>query len=407
MPTTQNCPQCGRLSATTAPRCIYCGTILAKHPDEESPTPSANELARKAEAAKTLLAGLSPEARAMMPGDVLAKLEADARLETADPSSDPSPAVVAVEPNPTGPITEVLPTESRPEASPATVPVAPLPDAANERIPLVLEGLRRGGGPFGPRGIPVRLILLPDPRYARRSAELRDLLHQELGLDLYTSNQVLQKPIPSYLGPATNRTQGELRIAPLKEAGLRIVVLERDKWLEGAEPDYVVGARAETEGFVTFDRADGSTLEMRRGSVRWAALAPIRPGAAGPGTLPSPLSEDDVPGLDQHQGSYLLLDLLRKGVRRPIRMRSDQFDFTCLGPDRQLSANLNFRRMLSWLTPQPDNPEQVIPLDEAFRRVPHLPGAPIQGPGPKPAIVDRREVEFTEYVLMLDARHHF
>lgn len=277
-------------------------------------------------------------------------------------------------------------------------------EAQPENTQPLLQALSRGGGPFGPRDAPVRLILIPDSRYSRDIDRLKEAIHQSLSLDVYTAAQALQKETPTYLGSARDRAIAEHLVQRLRDLGLRVLILERSRWLEGAEPEAVVKARSD-DRHITFVREDGSSFEVERASLRWAALGEIQPD----GTPPLGAAEaagDDARSLQERLGTYQLLDLLRRRDRRPIRLRSDRFDFSCLGDQRALSANMNLRTMLSWLSRDPSNPELLIPVDEAFRRVPHLPGPPIEVPGSSREPIQRREVEFTEYVLLLDARHH-
>ena len=96
-------------------------------------------------------------------------------------------------------------------------------------------------------------------------------------------------------------------------------------------------------------------------------------------------SERTESRLGKTKGGYQLLDLMRRGTRRPIRIRSDQFDFSFLGAERNLSANLNLRSMLRHLTRDPSNDDLVVPLEESFRRVPTSrvgPSEPPEGSAP-------------------------
>jgi len=291
-----------------------------------------------------------------------------------------------------------------PDGTPPTAPQSPRFATANDALRY---GLSRGGGPFGPREAAVRFVLLPDSRYARQLEPMRQAIHETLSIDLYTATQALQKEIPSYLGSAPDSTLGELLVRPLWELGMRVLMLERELWLEGADVERVVRLHVDDPRHLIFEKEDGGRLAIARGSVRWAALGAVRPDDSAPAVGDSALSDGAAGQLGLQKGSYQLLDLLRRGNRRPIRIRSDQFDFSFLGDELNLSADLNLRRLLSFLTHDPSNRELVIPLDENFRKVPHLPGSPIAGPGGEGAVMNRRELEFTEYVLLLDARHHF
>lgn len=183
-----------------------------------------------------------------------------------------------------------------------------------------------------------------------------------------------------------------------------VAIVSRDSWLQDSLPVPVVGVSCE-EGsrHCTFVVSDGSTLPVDRASLAWAALARIEPRRA---LSVSDAGEDgaassSAPPLSRDSGSYQLLDILLSEHRGAVRLRADRFDFSCLGEARSISAEMNLRAMLSWLSP---DPQHRIPLDECFRRVPavavdrsrdSLDGASGSG-------LAAREVEFTEYVLILN-----
>ena len=444
---TRPCPQCGRPCPRAARRCLYCGreiTPLAGAVEEssgpDSPPPSPKEQVTaevRRERARSLLDGLGPEARALMPADVLAKLEREAQdpavtvqtsaaPELSEPSGRPerpqrpqrpelrpltSEHIAPLEPG--GALSGLEPAKpsvAGPASQGAAVLGASVPgvDLGSGGVDEALAyGLSRGGGPFGPRDAPVRLILLPDSRYHSRLADLRDGIHQALGIDKYTVVQALQKEIPSYLASTDDRDTAEALVGPLRRLGARVLLLERQRWLEDARPERVARLTTDDPHHILFERLDGTSFEVTRGAIRWAAVGDIHPDGHRPSVQKRGRSERTERRLGKTEGGYQLLDLMRRGTRRPIRIRSDQFDFSFLGAERELSANLNLRSMLRHLTRDPSNEDLVIPLEESFRRVPHLPGGPIGAPGGLSTPINRRELEFTEYVLLLDARHHF
>jgi len=253
----------------------------------------------------------------------------------------------------------------------------------------------------------LRFILLPDSRYSAQLEPMRQAIHEFLDIDLYTASQALQKEIPSFLGSTENLDVAKFVADPLRALGIRLLMIERATWLEGTQPDRVVGLDLSDPQTVTFRRADGGSLQIVRGSIRWAALGEVRPEGRMPSIGDAKGAADEARTLEVHEGTYQLLDLFRRDNRRPIRIRSDQFDFSALKDQQGFSANLNLRKLLGQLTRNPANPEVLIPLDENFRRVPHLPGSGLGAAGGQPGAINRRELEFTEYVLLLDARHHF
>ncbi|MEE2829119.1 MAG: hypothetical protein VX498_08020 [Myxococcota bacterium] len=400
---------------------MYCSAELPKTAESQETPLSEEELAQKARVARSLLSGLNSEARSLMPAEALQQLEEAAQggaggspAVSGSPNFQP-PAPVAeaelIEPSPDESIPELktldlvplLEEESVETVSPQQAVEAEVSIAAS-RVDSLMNALSRGGGPFGRRDAPVRLILLPHSSHRRRADELREVLHEATGLDLYTVGHALQKETPTLLGTAETLAEAEAIAAPLWAEKLKVLVLPKEVWLQGTAPENVVSAYSEDPQVVVFVRPDGSSLRVGRGTVRWAALGEIEPNGMTSGTAGE---RGAAAGIDMTRGSYLIMDLLRRGHRPPVRIRSDEFDFSCLGEIQALSANINLRRLLSWLTRDPDNPELLIPLDESFKRVPHLPGAggDIEVvPGERPLV--RREVEFTEYVLLLDARHH-
>jgi hypothetical protein len=418
MATTRSCPACGRPNGLRARHCLYCAAEL---PSLEADTPANTESLSEEEQAKRageLLAGLSPAARALMPPDVLEKLESASNSsisQSPNPTSETrSPLIEELNTGDLEPLQgihtldDILPTD---EVSPADadsqappIPASPTFENPDEALRY---GLCRGGGPFGPREASIRFILLPDSRYIRQLDAMKQAIHETLGIDLYTATQALQKEIPSYLGSASDTAVAELLAKPLWSLGVRLLMLQRERWLEGTEVERVVRLHIDDPRHLSFEREDGSHLQIARGSIRWAALGEIRPDDIPPSIREKRSSEGAGPQLSTASGSYQLLDLLRRGDRRPIRIRSDRFDFSFLGEELNLSADLNLRRLLSHLTRDPSNRELVVPLDENFRKVPHLPGGSIGQPQTTSSVINRRELEFTEYVLLLDARHHF
>lgn len=357
MADVRSCPSCNRPNARSAKRCLYCSVELPVVPPTED------------------------------------RVEVDTGFLPELNTGDLDPLAATLTPG-AGPIAR------------STTPTSEVVSAGRINEAL-MTGLSRGGGPFGPRDAALRFILLPDSRYAAQIEPMRQAIHEHLDIDLYTATQALQKEIPSFLGTTDTLDVARLVAEPLRTLGIRLLIIERETWLEGTKPERVVGLKLSDPQIVTFLRADGSSFELVRGSIRWAALGEVRPEGRMPSIGDAEGGGAEARVLGTQEGAYQLLDLLRRDSRRPIRIRSDQFDFSTLGSEKELSSNLNLRNILQQLTRDPTNPEVLIPLDENFRRVPHLPGSGLGAAAGGPKAINRRELEFTEYVLLLDARHHF
>lgn len=426
---------------------MYCGTDLPPITEPVVPSVTSVDVVAEGTKAEALLAQLTPQARAMMPPEVIAKLEAqvaagqaatpeDDRFETVTaeisipdisgmPAPSPAPASVfdVPEPSPEGdpsiPDIGGVDVEAFDVSSIADADLEPY---VSQRVPLLntlvvppkedvvdvmLDGLQRGGGPFGRREAAARMILLPDPAYKGKAHWLRHRLAQTTGTDLYTAGQALQRDVPFCIGTADSFEEAEKLAEHLRAAELKVLVIDREGWLLDALPTAVREARLEGPDAI-FVRADGSQLRVPRTDFTWAALGDIRPDSDKVPMVPErdlwgTAAQPEGRSFDVGVGAFLALDLLRRSSRHPIRVRSDDFDFSCLGDTRGLAAGLNLRVLLKLLAPSVDQP---IPLNDRFKRVPHLPGLPPAEDKRTGRFVTRREIEFTEFVLLSDAEHH-
>ncbi len=449
MATVRNCSKCGRPSGPKFTQCMYCGTqlpALATATGSEVPAVQVDVMA-EGEKARRLLEGLSPQARSMMPQEVIAKLEAQvaaaqetARTErmetitasislpdlTTPPAPEPPKAESAFdvpEPSPEGdpsiPDIGSLDIEAFDVASISHVDLEPY---VSQRVPAMpglappprvdsadalIDGLTRGGGPFGRREAAARMILLPDPSYKGQAHWLRHRLAQTMETDLYTAGQALQRDVPACIGVADSFEEAEAKVDHLRSAGLKVLTIERDGWLEDALPEAVREVALDGAEAV-FARLDGTTFRVPRADFTWAALGDIQHDTAKVPMVPErnrwgTAQQPEGRSLDLGGGAFLVLDLLRRSSRRPIRVRSDEFDFSCLGEQRGLAAGLNLRTLLKWLSPSPD---QAIELNDRFKRVSHVPGVPPSQDKDTGRLLSRRELEFTEFVLLTDAEFH-
>ncbi len=295
---------------------------------------------------------------------------------------------------------------SEQDSSPALAPVQSTVDSPEfERLRAgLLSALSRSRGPFGPRQAPYRLVLLPAVGNREGAHWLMHRLADRVGIDLYTARSHLNRLVPSFLTESADRQALEGVAMSLREAGLVVTIIASDSWLQSALPTPVIGVACDEGGsHCTFVAGDGDSLRVDRATLAWACMAHIEPrrsqgagevGDDGSATL-------SVPSLSRNAGSFQLLDIMRSDCRSALRLRADCFDFSCLGDERSISAEQNLRSLLRWLSP---DPERIIPLDECFKRVPSV-ATDKMGDGLLGAAggaLLAREVEFTEYALILD-----
>jgi len=436
---------------------MYCGGELPSSGDTDPAALSAEARADKAKRARELLASLKPEARAMMPAEVLAKLEADSRLdEEPEPDGAPTPLAQGVPGQPSPP---ALPPEPlslvpddppppgrrdepgprlvysateppRPASTPPATPFldptailtarrprrpsdlssdsnADLPSANQEEgrgtfAATMIDALGRGGGPFGSRKAPWRLMLLPDPSYRAGLPWLRSRLARTVGIDLYTASQYLQRPLPTCLAAADSRAEFDVLLDDLDDANLRVAVLPRREWARGRLPRIVTGILDLDEDPLLFLLEEDEPVAVERDAIEVALFAEIHPVRESVRIERNRLGlpkKTARAGLEDRFTPYIAVDLLLKDEPRALRLRSSAFDFPALlGDDVQIAATLNMRTIIERVSP----PGRAIEVDTGFRRVHVLPAPQEreeQG-GMKAGVVPRRAVDFTEYSLL-------
>ncbi len=242
--------------------------------------------------------------------------------------------------------------------------------------PLV-EVLSRGRGPFGPRDEAMRLLLLPDPDYKGRSAQLKHRLKAVLDIDLYTGVLFLHRRIPTHLAASGDIAGLTQSATELRRAGLRVLLVDRDRWLDGALPRRIVALQGQRPGPVRTRSLDGHELILKRGEVEAAVYGEI------------PADQDTgFPG-------FWILDLLLANDFAPLRLRSDDLDLSFLGDDAYAAPRVIARNLVTWLSEDPSRP---APMDENFRHVPAS-ACSVRSPTPD---VHPIEGDFTEYVLLHD-----
>lgn len=396
------CPGCRRPNGPHFVRCMGCGTWLGRAPADEGGPTSPRDAASRA---LRLLDGLTPQRRALLPAEFLRSVQRQSRAmpdgPTADQTADALPAAPRWEPTTSmrrsGPssfpepddtvtagynVEDLFPEDDlswgdhgRGGVSGVWVPAGSGEDTVDGPLedepakdPLA-DALTRGRGPFGPRDAGWRLLLLPDPDYRSREERLKAALRRVLEIDLYTGLLFLHRPVPTHLASGADPEPLHRAGQRLGEEGLRVIVVERGRWFEGRLPEVVYGASGEAPGPVRLVTAGGGVLPVDRRALRAAVL----------GELP------DRPDV-------WMLDLFRS-EGRPLRVRSDAFDFRCLGPMSVGPKSRLMQRLVRWLSPSPQDP---IAIDDRFKLVPDS-SRTRRDPSRE---VTASDVDFTEYSLL-------
>ena len=260
------------------------------------------------------------------------------------------------------------------------------------------EALSNGIGPFGDRAALCRLVMLPDKGYRARVHFLQHRLSQTLQIDLFTARQFLQRAVPTCLASGEDRLELESMTEHLKAGGVTAVIVDRDSWLQDTTPVEAIEATGPAPGPVDFNLTDGSAVRIYRADIAWAAVGRIEPE---PGSALTTTEPDASLSMEMGAGRpYDVLYLLRYGSRRPLRIRADHFDFECLGADKGFAAAVNLRDLLGWLAAGPDQP---VRFDDCFKRVTRMHGNAARGDvSDEAAAIPTAELEFSEYVLLLD-----
>lgn len=399
MAVTRRCPSCDRPNGPKFRACMYCGAPLEA--TDAPPEPPTEELdpAARAERARALLDALTPKARSMMPPSALAKLEADIRAgEPMAPEVEPPPRPVTA---PSAP-SPVPPPPPEPDPSAADLPSANQEEGRGHFEAALLDALGRGGGPFGPRQVSWRLVLQPSASYREGLPWLRERLARITGLDLYTATQNLQRPVPSCIASNDHRPLLASMAQELADGGLLVELLERRVWARERLPLLVQDIEDLDADPLVLWLADGSWIRVARERLRVALVAEISPSRTKvPEVERSRLGLPVKPqraSLEDRFSPYIAMDLWVAGQKRPLRIRSSEFDFRRLGDDREFAATLNMRVLARRLSPAVG----PVAVDDGFRRVPVLPG-PLdreQGGSVKPGTVPRRAIDFTEYSIL-------
>ena len=241
-------------------------------------------------------------------------------------------------------------------------------------LPLV-EVLSRGRGPFGPRDASMRLLLLPDPSYKDRSGQLKHRLKAILDIDLYTGVLFLHRRIPTHLAAGADVPQLRDSANQLRQAGLRVLLVDRDRWLDGCLPRRVVAISGRRPGPIVVTTAAGLHYTVERNTVQGAVFG-------------------DVPS-DEETGAagFWMLDLLIWREHAPLRIRGDEVDLDFLGDGNFAAPRTIARNLVRWLS---EDAERPAPIDENFRHVPAS-ARSVRSPHPE---VHPIEGDFTEYVLL-------
>ena len=274
--------------------------------------------------------------------------------------------------------------------------VEPLP--ITDGLPQTPTWLQRGRGPWGPRDAEARVILVPEPIYNQRLPWLRARLNQTLGLDAYTCNMYLQRDFPVFLKDCPTRVEAQQLAGNLVEGGLNVIIVTRV--LVERQPVPIEMARAEIETdrvrFVVAQEGE-PWLEIPRRAFQAAHIGEIKPPESAKGPLMERTFWRNKPRasrtFDEIQNPYWLLDLITDDLI--VRVRSDHFDFSCLGEMRAPSSLLNLRTLPAAMSP----PGVDLPLDDLFKRVPRLKRELNPDADGTPEI-PADEILFDEYVML-------
>jgi|GEM_PF-3009669 len=239
--------------------------------------------------------------------------------------------------------------------------------------PLVVA-LTEGRGPFGDRTARFRLFLLPSLAYKAQDANLRLVLAEILQIDLYSAGLMLKKPVPTLLEAGEEPRSLNRRARDLRLAGLEVLLIEREYWLDGILPLNVRSVAGRAPGPVTFLLEQGGAETISRERLGYCVFGALQ---------------------DASNRSIYLLDLYLADAPVCLRIRSDRFDFTVLGAAAEGPPAKLIHRLVHWFAVTPEFP---LPLDEAFRLVPsNTRSTSTASPQIEPGVAD-----FTEYSLLCD-----
>lgn len=250
------------------------------------------------------------------------------------------------------------------------------------------EALVRGGGPFGNRDSAARVILFPLPEYKLKIAWLKHRIANTVGIDLYTAVQALQRDVPRSLRAFDDPDEAETVVAHLREGGLHAAVLHRSRVEAWEGFDEATAVTEQDDEAVGFRLEGGGEESVPRREIRIACL----------GRVDADPLEISSGNLGRRGGTYTALDLLIEGRDKPLRLRSDLFDFRSAGDGIGISALVNLKYIAAQLGPN----GAPVTLDERFKRVPHFPALARSADAGEQARFLRRELELAEYLLVLE-----
>jgi len=247
--------------------------------------------------------------------------------------------------------------------------IEPLP--ISQEIPTTPSWLLKGRGPWGPRDAEARVILIPDPSYRQKLPWLRARLDNLLGLDAYTCNMYLQRDFPVFLKDYPTRIEAQNLAHELIEGGMNVIILTRDLVARQAIATEVAQAEIEADHVRFVVAQEGEPwLDIPRVDFEAAHIGEIKPAETDKGPIMERTFWRNKPRasrtFDEIQNPYWLLDLVTRDLT--LRIRSDHFDFSCLGEVRAPSSLLNLRTLPNAMSP----PGADLPFDDLFKRVPRL-----------------------------------
>lgn len=394
------CPNCGRPNGTRFPTCMYCGTELPP-PEEVEPGAGGED------DGEVLSQGMKPELLAALPERMRAAFVGGATSSRRQsPPSWPPPAVERPRPGPSLDVPASFDPTDLPEPMSVDdeVWVDDQEAVATDKYREVEESasvspLLRGRGPWGPRGAPARVLLLPAPTYRRKVPWLRARLHNQLGLDAYTCNMYLQRDVPVFLKEFPTEEEAQQLAENLADGGMRVLCLTRHAVEEF--PAAFRATRADVKGLeIRFEGSEGQRLTLDRSLLQVAVFGEITPPAPPSGPLVERSFWRVKPAragrsFDEVDVPYWLLEFIVATPGPNVRLRADDFDFSFLRSEGPRSSLLSLRKLPELFSA----PGAEIEIDDQFKRLPRI-KREVAPAGAVEMAWSEEELLFAEYTLI-------
>jgi hypothetical protein len=400
-----HCPNCERPNGTRFPTCMYCGTELP--PPEEGADGAGENGAGGGDGGAALDEGIDPELLAALPERMRsAFLGGATSSRSQSPPSGPAPAVERPRRKPSIDIPASFDPTDLPE--PMSVDdedwgedqeVAATDSYREVDDRSAISPLLRGRGPWGPRGAPARVLLLPAPSYRRKVPWLRARLHNQLGLDAYTCNMYLQRDVPVFLAEFPTEEGAQQLAENLTDGGMRVLCLTRHQVEEF--PIAFRATRADVKGLdIRFEGVEGQSLTLDRSLLQVAVFGEIMP----PTTPTGPLVERSFwrvkparagRSFDEVDVPYWLLEFIVAPPGPNVRLRADDFDFSFLRSEGPRSSLLSLRKLPEMFAA----PGAELENNDQFKRLPRI-KREVAPEGAVEMAWSEEELLFAEYTLL-------